>query len=61
MSASIIPSGNELLRESLVIIGGAILAALVLSQLPDLRNWIASNTRGVPGAGGCNCNDPPVA
>lgn len=61
MSASIIPSGNELLRESLVIIGGAILAALVLSQLPELRNWIASNTRGAPSAGGCNCNDPPMA
>ena len=61
MSASIIPSGNELLRESLVIIGGAILAALVLSQLPELRNWIATNTRGTPSAGGCSCNDPPVA
>lgn len=52
--SSIIPSGNEVLRESLVLIGGAIVAALILSQLPELRAWIASNTRGT----GCNCNQP---
>lgn len=46
---SILPNTNEVLRESLVLIGGAILAALILSQLPALRNWINDNTRG------CDC------
>lgn len=52
----IFPSGQEVLRESLVLIGGAILAALILSQLPALRRWIDTNTRGTPG---CNCPDNP--
>lgn len=54
----ILPSGQEVLRESLVLIGGAILAALILSQLPALRSWINSNTRGTPGSDSCNCNQP---
>lgn len=56
--SQVLPSGQEVLRESLVLIGGAILAALILSQLPELRAWIASNTRGTGDttAGGCNCN-----
>lgn len=53
----ILPSGQEVLRESLVLIGGAILAALILSQLPALRSWINSNTRGAPESG-CNCDQP---
>lgn len=51
-----LPSAPEVLRESLVLIGGAILAALILSQLPALRRWISDNTRGT-GAGDCNCTD----
>lgn len=54
-----LPSAPEVLRESLVLIGGAILAALILSQLPQLRAWITDNTRGT-GAGGCNCTDHTV-
>lgn len=56
--SNVLPSGQEVLRESLVLIGGAILAALILSQLPQLRAWIANNTRGTgtTTAGGCDCN-----
>ncbi|MCM3565916.1 hypothetical protein [Hydrogenophaga intermedia] len=56
--SNVLPSGQEVLRESLVLIGGAILAALILSQLPELRAWIANNTRGTgtTTAGGCNCD-----
>lgn len=50
---AVLPSTSEVLRESLVLIGGAILAALILSQLPKLRSWITDNTRGTD----CNCND----
>ena len=55
--SNVLPSGQEVLRESLVLIGGAILAALILSQLPHLRAWIASNTRGTS----CSCSEPPQA
>lgn len=46
---AVLPSAPEVLRESLVLIGGAILAALILSQLPALRSWISDNTKG------CDC------
>lgn len=52
----IIPSTNEVMREALVLIGGAILAALILSQAPRLRAWINDNTRGTgSGSSGCSC------
>lgn len=59
---AVLPSAPEVLRESLVLIGGAILAALILSQLPELRRWISENTRGTPasGAGGCSCDDTVI-
>lgn len=56
---NVLPSAPEVLRESLVLIGGAILAALILQQLPELRRWISDNARGTA-AGGCNCTDHTV-
>ena len=50
----VIPTAPELAREALIIIGGAIIAAVVLSKLPALRAWIATNTRGTDT--GCNCD-----
>lgn len=46
---TILPKGSEIAREAVVLIGGAILAALILSQLPKLRSWINDNTKG------CDC------
>lgn len=37
---SIIPSVPELGREALIVVGGAVIAALVMSQFPALRAWI---------------------
>ena len=51
MKTSIIPTTPEFRREALVVIGGAILAAVVLSQIPALRAYIQSNTTG-----GCDCD-----
>lgn len=51
----VIPSTHEIVREALILIGGAILAALILSQAPRLREWITTNTRGGSGSGGCSC------
>lgn len=36
----LIPSFPEVGREALIVIGGAILAALVISQVPSLGDWI---------------------
>lgn len=36
----ILPSVPEIGREALIVIGGAILAALVMSQFPSVRAWI---------------------
>ncbi len=35
-----IPSPAEISREALIVIGGALLAALVIGQLPGVRDWI---------------------
>lgn len=49
---TIIPTGAEFAREAIIIIGGAVLAALILSRVPALRTWITTNTRGEK----CDCN-----
>lgn len=46
----IIPSAPEFMREALIVIGGAVLAALVLSKIPALRAYIQKNVSG------CECD-----
>lgn len=36
----LIPTFPEITREALVVIGGALLAAAVIGQLPAVRDWI---------------------
>lgn len=50
MSQSIVPTGREFAREAIIIIGGALLAAFILSRVPELRDYIRSNT-----GRDCNC------
>lgn len=50
MKNAIIPTTPEFLREALIVIGGAIIAALVLSKLPALKAFIQKNTSG------CDCD-----
>lgn len=40
MKGSLIPSGSEVVREAVVLIAGALLAAFVLSQFPSARDYI---------------------
>ncbi|MCM3565918.1 hypothetical protein [Hydrogenophaga intermedia] len=47
-AAAIIPKPTEIGREALIVIGGAIVAALVMSQLPGLRAWIARQWGDAP-------------
>lgn len=39
----IIPSGPEVLREALVVIAGALLAALIVGHVPPLKKLIQDN------------------
>lgn len=35
-----IPTPPEVIREALIVIAGAVLAAVVMSQLPGVKAWI---------------------
>ena len=37
---AIVPKPAEVGREALILVGGAILAALIIGQLPGVRDWI---------------------
>lgn len=43
-----IPGISELTREALIVLGGALLAALVVGQFPQLRNWIKDQWQDTP-------------
>lgn len=36
----LIPAPIELGREAIIVIGGALIAALIIGQSPRLRDWI---------------------
>ncbi len=44
MKTGYIPTTPEFVREALIVIVGAIAAAVVLSQFPSVRAFIAKNT-----------------
>jgi hypothetical protein len=56
MTKSVIPSSPEFIREAIIVIGGALLAAVVLSQLPAVRGYIQRNIGTDFGKAGCNCD-----
>lgn len=42
------PSINEVGREALIVLGGAILAALVMGHVPALREWVKAQWADTP-------------
>lgn len=40
MSKSIIPSGGEVVREAVIVLAGALLAAAVMQAFPKLKAWV---------------------
>lgn len=40
MIKNIVPGPSEIAREALIVIGGAIVAAFLISHVPALRDWI---------------------
>lgn len=49
---SILPKPEAFAREAIILIGGALLAAFILSKVPQLQRYINTNTKGT----GCGCN-----
>lgn len=48
MSKSIVPSAPEVLRETVIVLGGALLAALIVGQFPALREWMKKQWLDTP-------------
>lgn len=46
--------GPAIVREAALVIGGAILAAWLIGQAPELRRWLHRQW-GAPESGGCDC------
>lgn len=45
---AMIPTSPEIIREALIVIGGALLAALVVGQFPQLKDWIKAQWLDTP-------------
>jgi len=45
---SIIPKPGAVAREALLVVGGAIIAALIIGQFPGVRDWIKRQWDGAP-------------
>jgi hypothetical protein len=46
---NILPKPEAFVREAVILIGGAVLAAIILQQFPKLRAYIDTSK------GNCNC------
>ena len=44
----ILPTPPDVIREALIVLGGAIIAAAVIGQLPALRDWIKAQWQDTP-------------
>jgi hypothetical protein len=44
----IVPSGAEIAREAIIVIGGALLAALVVGQFPAFKAWLQAQWKSEP-------------
>jgi hypothetical protein len=43
-----LPKAPDLIREALIVVGGAIIAAAIVGQIPPLREWIKKQWDGAP-------------
>lgn len=54
-----IPTSPEFVREAIIVMGGALIAAFILSNLPAVRAYIQRNISGDLGRAGCDCETQP--
>ena len=45
---AVVPAPAEIGREALIVIAGALLAALVIGHLPGVREWIKAQWANAP-------------
>lgn len=46
--AQVVPKWHEIGREALIVLGGALIAAVVVGQLPGLKAWIKAQWGDTP-------------
>lgn len=42
------PTANQVIREAVTVVAGAVLAAAVIGAMPGLREWIKKQWAGAP-------------
>lgn len=47
-ASSIVPAPAAIAKEALIVIGGALVAALIIGQLPGVRDWIKAQWGDAP-------------
>jgi hypothetical protein len=50
--SKIVPTVPEVAREGLIVLGGLLLAAYVLSHFPKIRDWVAAQSITVKDSSG---------
>lgn len=45
---TLIPTPIDIGREALIVLGGALLAALIVGNVPQLRDWIKAQWQDTP-------------
>ena len=45
---TLIPSATEIGREAIIVIGGALLAAMIVAQFPQIKDWIRAQWLDTP-------------
>lgn len=48
----IIPTGPEVARETLIVLGGVLIAAFILSRFPSLQKFVSQNSLTVKSPNG---------
>lgn len=47
--------GEAVTRETIVVLAGAVLAAWIIGNVPELRDWIARQWGAAKGGTRCSC------
>lgn len=42
--SKVIPTGPEVAREAIIVLGGILIAAYVLSRFPKIRDWVTAQS-----------------
>lgn len=50
--SKIIPTGPEVAREAIIVLGGILIAAYVLSRFPKIRDWVTAQSITVKDSSG---------